>query len=89
MSWDQIAGPLRAILPALAAFAIGKGWLNAGSADWIISSILALGAAGWSIWSNRPAAIAASAQALPGVNVQTSPAASTAVTAAVVAVKGP
>ena len=87
MSWDQIAGPLRAILPALAAFAIGKGWLNAGSADWIISSILALGAAGWSIWANRPAATAANAQALTGVNVQTSPSASPAVVEAVAAAK--
>ena len=89
MSWDQIAGPLRAILPALAAFAIGKGWLNAGSADWIISSILALGAAGWSIWSNRPAAVAAATQALPGVNVQVTPAASVAVQSAVAAAKTP
>jgi len=87
MSWDQIAGPLRAILPALMAFAIGKGWLSAGSADWIITSIIALGAAGWSIWSNRPAAMAANAQAVTGVNVQTSQAAAPAVVAAVVAAK--
>ena len=89
MSWDQIAGPLRAILPALFAFLVAKGYINIGMADWLTSSILALGAAGWSIWSNRPAAIAASAQQVPGVNVQTSPAASPAVSAAVAAVKAP
>lgn len=87
MTWDQIAGPLRAILPALLAFAVGKGWINAGSADWIVTSILAVGAAAWSVWSNRPAAVAASAQALPGVNVQTTAAAAPAVTAAVASVK--
>jgi hypothetical protein len=87
MSWDQIAGPLRAILPALFAFLIGKGIISAGSADWIISSILVLGAAGWSIWSNRPAAVAASTQALPGVNVQTTSAAAPAVVDAVSAAK--
>lgn len=87
MSWDQIAGPLRAILPALAAYAIAKGWISVGSADWIISSILALGAAGWSIWSNRPAAVAAATQALPGVNVQTTPAAAPAVVDAVASAK--
>jgi hypothetical protein len=83
MTWDQIAGPLRAILPAALGFAIAKGWINAGMADWLTTSIVALGAAGWSIWSNRPAAVAASAQALPGVNVQTTPAAGQAVVTAV------
>lgn len=87
MSWDQIAGPLRAILPAVFAFAIAKGWISVGVADWLGTSILALGAAGWSVWSNRPAAVAASAQALPGVNVQVTPAASPAVASAVAAVK--
>jgi hypothetical protein len=83
MTWDQIAGPLRAILPAILAFAIAKGWINAGMADWLTTSIIALGAAGWSIWSNRPAAMAANAQELPGVNVQTTPAAGPAVQTAV------
>jgi hypothetical protein len=83
MTWDQIAGPLRAILPPLLAFVVAKGWIPAGSADWIVSSVVALGAAVWSIWSNRPAAIAASAQLLPGVNVQTTPAAGQAVQTAV------
>ena len=83
MTWDQIAGPLRAILPALLAFVVAKGWIPAGSADWIVTSVLALGAAGWSVWSNRPAAMAANAQVLPGVNVQTTPAAGPAVQTAV------
>lgn len=87
MSWDQIAGPLRAILPALFAFLIAKGWISVGVADWLSTSILALGAAGWSIWSNRPAAVAASAAVIPGLNVQPTAAASSAVQTAVVAAK--
>jgi len=87
MTWDQIAGPLRAILPALLAFAVAKGWINAGAADWIVTSVIAVGAAGWSVWANRPAAIAATAQSLPGVTVTTTPAAGPAVTAAVAAAK--
>ena len=87
MSWDQIAGPLRAILPSLFAFAVGKGWLGAGSADWIMASIMSLGAAGWSIWANRPAAVAANAQAITGVTVTTTTAAAPSVQASVAAAK--
>ena len=82
-TWDQISGPLRAILPALFAFAVGKGWIGAGNADWIIAGIMSIGAALWSFWTNRPASIAAKVQALPGVNVQTTPAAGASVVTAV------
>lgn len=82
-TWDQISGPLRAILPAIFAFAVGKGWIAAGQADWIISGVMAFGAAGWSWWTNRPSSIAAVTQSLPGVNVQTTGAASPAVVTAV------
>ena len=87
MTWDQIAGPLRAILPSLFAFAVGKGWIGAGNADWIIAGIMSMGAAVWSIWANRPAAVAANAQAITGVNVTTTPAASASVQASVAAAK--
>ena len=89
MDFNSVAGILRAVLPAIAAFAVGKGWVNAGSADWIVSSVIALAAAGWSVWTNRPAAVAAGAQAVAGVNVQTTPAATPAVQAAVAAAKTP
>ena len=89
MDFNSLSGILRAVLPAIAAFAVGKGWINAGSADWLVSSVVALAAAGWSIWSNRPAATAAAAQAIPGVNVQTTPATPAAVVAAVAAAKTP
>ena len=89
MDTNMITGIIRAVLPPLLVLLVAKGWVSAGSTDWIVTSVIALVTAGWSVWTNRPAAIAAATQALPGVNVQTSPAASTAVTAAVTAVKGP
>lgn len=83
MTLDQITGPLRAIAPMLTAVAVGKGWISAGSADWLIVSIVTLISAGWSIWTNRPASMAATVQALPGVNVQTTTAAPESVKTAV------
>ena len=83
MTSDQITGILRAILSALGGFVLAKGWINAETWAWITGGLLTIGPTIWSWISNRPAAIAASAQALPGVNVQTTPAAGTAVQTAV------
>lgn len=83
MTSDQITGILRAILAAVGGIILSKGWFDASTWAWISGGIVTLAVAGWSIWNNRPAAVAASAQALPGVNVQTTAAASPAVKAAV------
>ena len=83
MSADQITGILRAILSALGGFVLAKGWVNAENWAWITGGLLTIGPTIWSWVANRPAAIAASAQALPGVNVQTTPAAGPAVQTAV------
>lgn len=87
MTSDQITGLIRAILTAIGGFVIGKGWLNAETFTWISGGVITLGTALWSLWTNRPAGIAGSAQALTGVNVQTTPAASPAVVSAVAAAK--
>jgi|GEM_PF-1503369 len=83
MTSDQITGILRAILAALGGFFIGKGMISAATFDWLTGGVLALAPILWSMWTNRPAGIAASAQAVPGVTVTTSPAASPAVQTAV------
>jgi hypothetical protein len=83
MTSDQITGILRAIFSALGGFILAKGWVSAEMWAWITGGILTVGPSIWSWFSNRPAAIAASAQALPGVNVQTTPAAGAAVQTAV------
>ena len=83
MTSDQITGILRAILSALGGFVLAKGWVNAENWAWITGGLLTIGPTIWSWVANRPAAIAASAQALPGVNVQTTPSAGAAVITAV------
>ena len=87
MTIDQITGIMRAILTALGGIILAKGWVSATTWAWLTGGILTLGGALWSLWSNRPAGIAGSAQTLPGVNVTTTAAAAPAVVAAVAAAK--
>jgi hypothetical protein len=87
MTTDQISGIIRAILAALGGFILAKGWVNAETWAWIVGGITTIGPVIWSWVSNRPAAIAASAQALPGVTVTTTAAAGAAVQASVAAAK--
>lgn len=87
MSADQIGGLVRTILGILGGFILAKGWINAETWAWIVGGAASLVPAIWSWVSNRPAAIAASAQNITGVNVVTSPAASAAVQSAVAAAK--
>ena len=57
MNSDQLAGILRAVLPAIVAFAAAKGWVSTGSADWIVTSIVTIAVAGWSAWTNKPGTV--------------------------------
>jgi hypothetical protein len=72
MSIDQILGIVRSILVAIGGFLVGKGYISSDTVNWVVGGVLTLGPAIWSWVSNRPAAIAASAQKIDGVNVQTS-----------------
>jgi len=83
MTADQITGILRAVLSAGGGFALAKGWVNSETWGWITGGALTIGPAIWSWVVNRPAAIAASAQAIPGVNVQVAASAPTAIKTAV------
>jgi hypothetical protein len=87
MSSDQITGILRAICAAIGGFVLAKGWVSSETWAWIVGGVATIGPAIWSWVSNRPAAIAASAQNLTGVTVTTNASASTAVTQAVAAAK--
>lgn len=69
MNPDQIAGPLRAVVPALVAYMVGRGWIPEGAAADIGTGLLALGAAGWSIYTNRRTAKVADVAAMPGTTV--------------------
>jgi hypothetical protein len=55
MKFDMnvISGILRAIVPAIIAYAVGKGWLSQSSAADVTAAIIALASAGWSVKSNQ------------------------------------
>lgn len=54
MTQNQFMGILRAVVPALLAYAVGKHWITGTVADEAMAVIVALGAAGWSVASNKP-----------------------------------
>jgi hypothetical protein len=87
MTNDQLQSLIRAILSAAGGFFIGKGWFNVDTWNWIAGGAAVAVPGIWGWLSNRPAAIAAAAQAIPGVTVQTSPAAPKAVVESVAAAK--
>lgn len=87
MTVEQISGVVRAVLAAVGGFVLGKGWLDASTWNWIVGGIVTVVPVIWTFIANRPAAIAASAQSIEGVNVQVSGSAAPAVAQAVAAAK--
>lgn len=83
MTSDQIGGLVRTLLGILGGFILAKGWINAETWAWIVGGAASAAPAIWSWVSNRPAAIAASAQNIAGVNVQVTGAAPEGVATAV------
>lgn len=55
MDMNTINGVIRAVVPALLAYAVGRGWISAGSVGDITAAVVALASAAWSITSNRTA----------------------------------
>lgn len=53
MDLNTINGVVRAIVPAIAAYAVGKGWIGAGAVGDITAAAVAIVAALWSIKSNK------------------------------------
>lgn len=54
MDLNSINGVLRAIVPAICAFAVGKGWIAAGAVGDITTAVIAIAAAVWSVKTNKP-----------------------------------
>ncbi len=54
MTSNQIGGLARAILPAILAYAVGRGWIPESAVADISAVVLAIGAAVWS-WSTNKA----------------------------------
>lgn len=66
---DQVAGTLRALVPALVAYLVGRGYIPAGVASEAGALILAAGAAGWSIYTHLRSSKVAAVAAMPGTLV--------------------
>ncbi len=56
MGIDQFTGILRAVIPALAAYLAGKGWLPLDTASDIGAGLITVLAAIWSWRTNTPGA---------------------------------
>lgn len=54
MDLNSISGVIRAIVPALLAYCVGKGWIAETSVADITAGAVAVASAIWSIVSNRP-----------------------------------
>lgn len=52
MNANQIAGVVRAIVPAALAYAVAKGWLTDSQVADISAAIVVLVMAAWSVYSN-------------------------------------
>ena len=53
MDMNTMNGVLRAVVPAMLSYAVGKGWLGADSVGDITAAASAVLAAIWSVMSNR------------------------------------
>jgi hypothetical protein len=56
MNPNMLGGIVRAIVPPVLSFLIGKGVIPAGDYSAVITAVLSLGTAVWSIHTNRTAA---------------------------------
>jgi hypothetical protein len=53
MNTDMFGGVIRAVVPSVLAYLIGKGTLPAGDYSAVITSLVAFGTATWSIHTNK------------------------------------
>ncbi len=56
MDLNSINGVIRAIVPAVLAYCVGKGWIGETSVTDITAAAVAVASAVWSIVSNKPKA---------------------------------
>ncbi len=52
MNYDQFTGIIRAIVPAILAYFVGKGLITSDAAGLIVTAVVAIGAAAWSVVNN-------------------------------------
>ena len=52
MDLNIVNGVLRAVVPALVAYLVGRGYLSQSSAADVAAAIIAIASAGWSVKTN-------------------------------------
>lgn len=72
MTSDQLAGLLRALSPVLVLILVGWG-MDSETAAVVAGAVTAVVMAFWAWWSHRPASMAKSVAAQPGVQVVVAP----------------
>lgn len=53
LSPNQFGGILRAILPPAVAYVAAKGWIAAGSVNDVVTAVVAIAVAFWSVQTNK------------------------------------
>lgn len=71
ITFDQIRGPLERVVYIALGWLAAQGWITSIEVANYATLILAIAAAFYGWWQNRPKAIAQSAAALPGTIVVT------------------
>jgi hypothetical protein len=67
MNRNQLTGIARALVPALIAYVVGKGWLSESSASDVSAAIVALLAAGWSVQAHTDASAIKTVTDMPDI----------------------
>ncbi|MBR1198813.1 hypothetical protein JQ574_22715 [Bradyrhizobium sp. AUGA SZCCT0158] len=80
MNWEQISSILRHILTFGGGFIVAKGWISADALPGIVGAMITIGGVIWGMFNKTESSIVASAAALPGTTVVTTPALAAAVT---------
>lgn len=80
MSWEQISSILRHILTFGGGFAVAKGWVSEQTMIALVGALITIGGAVWGIFNKTESSMVASAAAIPGTVVVTTPALAASVT---------
>lgn len=67
LTFDQIRGPLERVVLIALTWAVTKGYITSADVATISTAVIAVLAAFYGWWQNRPKAILQSAEAVPGV----------------------
>lgn len=73
LTFDQIRGPLERVVYVGLGWLVARGFITSADVANYATLILAIAAAFYGWWQNRPKAIAQSAAALPNTTVVTTP----------------